>query len=36
MIKAIPVDRWDEELETIARYNGAEHYAGHRSYIVLP
>ena len=32
-IEAVPADRWDEMLEAIARADGAEHYAGHRSYI---
>lgn len=34
-IEAVPADRWDEELERIARWDGAEHYRGHRSYIVV-
>ena len=34
-IKAVPIDHWDEELRAIARADGAEHYAGHRSYIVV-
>ncbi len=32
-IEGVPTDRWDELLEAIARADGAEHYAGHRSYI---
>ena len=32
-IEVVPIDRWDEMLEAIARADGAEHYAGHRSYI---
>ncbi len=32
-IEGVPIDRWDEMLGTIARADGAEHYAGHRSYI---
>ncbi len=32
-IEGVPTDRWDEMLEAIARADGAEHYAGHRSYI---
>ena len=32
-IEGVPSDRWDEVLGTIARADGAEHYAGHRSYI---
>ncbi len=34
-IETVPADRWDEELERIARADGAEHYKGHRSYIVV-
>ncbi len=34
-IEAIPADHWDEELERIARADGAEHYRGHRGYIVV-
>ena len=32
-IEGVPTDRWDEMLEAIARADGAEHSAGHRSYI---
>ncbi len=32
-IEGVPTDRWDEMLEAIACADGAEHYAGHRSYI---
>ncbi len=32
-IEGVPTDRWDEMLEGIAGADGAEHYAGHRSYI---
>jgi hypothetical protein len=35
VVEAVPSDRWDEELEKIARYDGAEHYAGHRRSIVV-
>jgi hypothetical protein len=34
-IETVPADRWDEELERIVRVDGAEHYRGHRSYIVV-
>jgi hypothetical protein len=34
-IRAVPADRWDRELEAIARADGSEHYKGHRSYIVV-
>jgi hypothetical protein len=36
VVDAVPIDRWDEELQAIARADGAEHYRGHRSYIVTP
>ncbi len=32
-IEGVPTDRWGEMLQAIARADGAEHYAGHRSYI---
>ncbi len=32
-IEGVPTDHWDEMLRAIARADGAEHYAGHRSYI---
>ncbi len=32
-IEGVPTDHWDEMLETAARADGAEHYAGHRSYV---
>ncbi len=32
-IEGVPTDRWDGMLEAIARADGAEHYAGHGSYI---
>jgi hypothetical protein len=35
-IEAVPADRWGEEIERIARADGAEHYRGHRSYVVVP
>ena len=34
-IEGVPTDRWDEMLQAIARADGAEHYAGHRSYITV-
>ncbi len=33
-IKGVPTGRWDEGLEKIARADGSEHYAGHRSSLV--
>jgi hypothetical protein len=35
VVEAVPIDRWNEELQAIARADGAEHYRGHRSYIVI-
>ena len=32
-IEGVPTARWDKMLEAVARADGAEHYAGHRSYI---
>ncbi len=32
-IERVPTGLWDGMLEAIARADGAEHYAGHRSYI---
>ena len=34
-IAAVPADHWDEELDAVARVDGAEHYREHRSYIVV-
>jgi hypothetical protein len=34
-IQAVPADRWDGEIERIARADGSEHYRGHRSYTVV-
>ncbi len=34
-IEAVPTDRWDEGFEALARADGAEHFAGHRRYIVV-
>ena len=33
IIQSIPLARWDEELEKIAHWDGAEHFMAHRSYI---
>ena len=33
IIAAIPLDRWDEQLTRIAHFDGADHFAIHRSYI---
>ncbi len=32
-IEGVPTGRWDETLKAVARADGADHYAGHRSYI---
>lgn len=34
-IEAVAPDRWDNVLESIARADGADHYRGHRQYIVV-
>ncbi len=34
-IEAVPLDRWDGHMETIARADGADHFAGHRGYIAV-
>ena len=35
VVEAVPIDRWDEVLGTIARADGAEHYVSHRGAIVV-
>jgi hypothetical protein len=35
IIKSIPLHKWDGELEKLARYDGAAHYAMHINYIVV-
>jgi hypothetical protein len=35
VIKSVPSERWDDELEKLARWDGAQHFAQHRSYIVV-
>jgi len=34
-IEAVPLERWDGRLERYARADGADHYRGHRSFIVV-
>jgi hypothetical protein len=34
VIESVPGDRWDEQMERLARADGSEHYRGHRGYIV--
>ncbi len=36
VVEAVPIDRWDELLGSIARADGAEHYMSHRGAIVVP
>ena len=33
IIDSIPLDRWDDRLERIARYDGSDHLALHRRYV---
>jgi hypothetical protein len=33
ILRTIPPDRWDREIDRIAHYDGAEHFAAHRRYI---
>jgi hypothetical protein len=35
LIESVPDERWDRELESIARADGAEHLSAHRSYIIV-
>jgi hypothetical protein len=35
ILQSIPLNRWDRDLEKIAHYDGAEHFAAHRSYIYI-
>ena len=35
IIESIPPGRWDDNLERMARYDGAEHFASHINYIVV-
>ena len=35
LIEAVPIDRWNDELEAIARADGAEHYGSHRRSVVV-
>ena len=35
LIESVPEERWDKELESIARADGVEHIAAHRSYIIV-
>jgi hypothetical protein len=35
VIDGVAIDRWNEELQAIARADGADHYRAHRNYIVV-
>ncbi len=35
VIISVPDERWDEELERLARIDGGAHFAEHRSYIII-
>ncbi len=35
VVEGVPAERWSDKTEALARADGAEHYAGHRSYIVV-
>ena len=35
IIMSVPGERWDKELGRLARWDGAEHFAKHRSYIII-
>ena len=34
-IKSVPLDRWDDELIEVASHDGADHFRGHLSYLVV-
>ena len=34
-IESVPAERWEPVLDAIARADGAEHYANHRSYVAV-
>jgi hypothetical protein len=35
ILESIPLNKWDKKLERIANYDGSEHLAAHRGYILL-
>ncbi|XUW99696.1 MAG: hypothetical protein TUN42_07330 [Dehalogenimonas sp.] len=35
IIQSIKPDRWNKDLEKIARYDGVEHFSAHLSYVRL-
>jgi hypothetical protein len=34
-IESVPLERWDEELVEVASHDGADHFRGHLSYLVV-
>ena len=34
-IASVPLDRWDDELVEVASHDGADHFRGHLSYLVV-
>ncbi len=34
-IESVPLDRWDDELLEVASHDGADHFRGHLSYLVV-
>lgn len=34
-IESVPLDRWDDELVEVASHDGADHFRGHLSYLVV-
>ena len=34
-IESIPLERWDDELIEVASHDGADHFRGHLSYLVV-
>ncbi len=34
-IESVPLDRWDDELIEVASHDGADHFRGHLSYLVV-
>jgi hypothetical protein len=35
VIEAVPMERWDDQIEFFARADGADHFRGHRRYIAI-
>ncbi len=34
-IESVPLERWDDELVEVASHDGADHFRGHLSYLVV-